>query len=151
MPSESAAFLQVSEDDVNADKPVTRADDGVRLQQAMEDAQHEGCATTIILVSLAVVLGVVSLSAMLLIYVFVVHQAYIDSTSKAAIISTAKLQYIITISGLLSSVISRTVPVVVTVYAYHVAAAWLRTSQLSRGQDRPSPMQSVRSRINTSR
>lgn len=117
--------------------------DSPRLQEAKWNAKHDLCKTTIFVTASTVVVGVILLSILLLVYIFGIHNAYRDTTAVAAVISTGNIQYIITISGLLATFVSRTVPAVVVIYGYHVAANWLRNSQLSASQDRPSPLQYV--------
>lgn len=143
LPCQRVVPLDVQDDDNGVKVEQSGRGVGCLLQQAMLQAQHEGGATAILQVSFAVTLSVIFLSVMLLVYVFVIHQAYIDPHTRTAVISTANLQYIITISGLLSTAVSRTVPAVVTVYAYHVAAVWLRSSEVSGSPNRPSPLQLV--------
>lgn len=139
----SSAQLPPAFNDETLSKTEGGNDLTLTLQQAILHAKKEGPSGAILLVSSAVVLGVVTLSILLLVYIFVINNAHRDRMAVAAITSTANLQYVITISGLLSTVVSRTVPAVVTVYAYHVAAVWLKSSQIPGSRNRPSPLQYV--------
>lgn len=113
-------------------------DDGDLLRAILHAEEHR-CTHTIILIATAVVLVIAGLSAFLLLYILANHNLH--RLGDQAITTTADLQYIFTISNALCTFISLTVPLVISIHGYSVAAEWLDASLVAGSNNRPSPLQ----------
>ena len=83
-----------------------------------------------------VVLSTIFLAAGLAIYLWAVHTTYREGWD---LISTADLQFVVTISQVMSTLLPKMVPIVMSIYTYRVAAIWLAQSDDSL--ERPTPLQ----------
>lgn len=106
------------------------------IVQAMRYRRH---IRFIAIVASLVIASIAGLVTGLLVYTFAAHTTMRDGSS--AVISSADLQYVITLSQMVSTLVIRTVPVVITLHAYHVASDWLRQSRVPGSRERPSPLQ----------
>lgn len=105
--------------------------------QAQEEARTKRPWLKILLFSLPIVIIITGLAVLLLAYIFIIHKwLRVGSTIQ----TSADLQNLLTISQVLSTFVSRSVPVVMSIHAYQLAARWLKTSS-SGDQNRPSPSQ----------
>jgi hypothetical protein len=109
-----------------------------KIHPAILKAAADGPTVSIILLSASVIVGVMALSMTLLIYIFVLHSSTLKGTSTT---STASLPYITGLSQALSTLVSRSVPLVISVWSYSVAAEWLILSKEAHSSDRPTPLQ----------
>ncbi|KAG8907625.1 hypothetical protein FRC01_007615 [Tulasnella sp. 417] len=100
--------------------------------EARSEAENQGSALFIVLFSLAVVTAVLGPAL-----IFVFNSFERDGLG---VTTSADLQNLLTISQLVTTVVSKSVPVVITVHAYQLAARWLKYSN-RRADDRPSPLQ----------
>lgn len=126
-------------DDVSNDSTVAQAlqweEPGPRpdVDDIKQATGHHPGRTIILYISTVIALTL-GLSAALLIYIYALQEARLEGL---AIVSTADLQFIVAISQALSTVVVRTVPVLVLVHAFKVAADWLSATTL----ECPTPLQ----------
>ena len=112
--------------------------EGEKIHPAILKAAADGPTLSIILLSATVIVGVMALSTTLLLYIFVIHSSTLNGISTT---STASLPYITGLSQALSTLVSRSVPLVISVWSYFVAAEWLILSKEAHSSDRPTPLQ----------
>lgn len=105
--------------------------------EARREAEDQGSALSIILFSLAVFTAVVGPAVILLALIFGFNTFERDGL---AINTSADLQNLLTISQLVTTVVSKSVSIVIGVHAYQLAAQWLKFSDRRSG-GRPSPLQ----------
>lgn len=107
-------------------------------EQAKQQAQSKRPTLKILIVSIIVFILTAGPAILLLVYIFVIHDA---TRSGLSVQTTADLQNLLTISQVLTTVVSRTVPVVVSLYGYALAAQWIKVSrQVGAEEERPSPL-----------
>ncbi|KAG8867772.1 hypothetical protein FRB97_002957, partial [Tulasnella sp. 331] len=123
-------------DDPKQTQPLPDEDD---LSRTILHAKQHRPTRAIIVIAAVVVLVGVGLSTLLLAYIFVNHNVH--RLGGQAITTTADLQYIFTISNTLCTFISLTVPLVISLHGYGVAAEWLEASQGVGSDNRPSRLQ----------
>ncbi|KAG9011455.1 hypothetical protein FRB94_008286 [Tulasnella sp. JGI-2019a] len=106
-------------------------------ERARAEAETKSALGTIVLYSAPVFVVTAGSALVLLAYIFLINQWRKDGL---AITTTADLQNLLTISEVLTTVVSKTVPIVLGVLAYQLASDWLKAS-VQGTNDRPSPLQ----------
>ena len=101
-------------------------------------ASSKSVLTPILLYSIPTIVLSATVPVVLLLYLFGIHQWERDGT---AFKSSADLQNVLTISQVETNIISYTLPLLVLVIAYRVAAEWLQACNTGDARNRPSPMQ----------
>ncbi|KAF8955571.1 hypothetical protein BDZ97DRAFT_1926616 [Flammula alnicola] len=104
---------------------------------AQERASRRSVAGVTCLVGTLVICILLGMIVLLLAYLCVAHKCY---TSKLALISSAPLGKVLTISQVGSHVATASVPIVMGLFSYLLGAQWLQSSS-TRSQNRPSPKQ----------
>ncbi|KAG8932300.1 hypothetical protein FRC00_000074, partial [Tulasnella sp. 408] len=105
--------------------------------EARHNAGSHGSALSIILFTLAIFVAVLGPATVLLALIFVLNTFERDGLGLR---TSADLQNLLTISQLVTTVVSKSVPIVIAVHAYQLAAQWLKSSDRRTG-GRPSPLQ----------
>ncbi|KAF8996043.1 hypothetical protein BDQ17DRAFT_963865 [Cyathus striatus] len=82
-------------------------------------------------------IGVFGMGLAVILYLCVTHKCYVTNQH---LISTAPLGKALTISQVASHIAPVTIPLLMSLTSYHLAAKWLKASAIE-GPDRPSPMQ----------
>jgi len=107
------------------------------LQVAQERASRKRVVGRTLLIGAVIVFALLGMTAVLLTYICVAHQCIISSQ---AVTTTAPLGKVLTISQITSHTAPLSVPIVMGLCSYLLAATWLRSST-GGNQNRPSPMQ----------
>ncbi|KAG8844795.1 hypothetical protein FRB96_002823 [Tulasnella sp. 330] len=134
-----SSSLSPSTSDVNDSKqrqPLPEDDD---LSRTILHARQHRCTRSIVAMATVVVLITAGLSTLLVAYIFLNRNVH--RLSGQAIVTTADLQYIFTISNALCTFVFLTVPLVISIYGYGVAAEWLEASRVPGSDNRPSRLQ----------
>ncbi|KAG8948018.1 hypothetical protein FRC04_010060 [Tulasnella sp. 424] len=105
--------------------------------EARREAEDQGSALSIILFSLAVFTAVVGPAVILLALIFGFNTFERDGL---AVNTSADLQNLLTLSQIVTTVVSKSVSIIVGVHAYQLAAKWLKFSD-RRSEGRPTPLQ----------
>ncbi|KAG8849139.1 hypothetical protein FRB96_000925 [Tulasnella sp. 330] len=132
----SNTHYQSIRDDSEQRQSLSDEDD---ISRAIFHVREHRCTRTIIFIAAVVVLIAAGLSVFLLVYVFVNH--HVQWLGDQTIATTANLQDIFTISNALCIFVSLTVPLIISLHGYGVAAEWLEASRVAGSSDRPSPLQ----------
>ncbi|KAG8932298.1 hypothetical protein FRC00_000072 [Tulasnella sp. 408] len=106
-------------------------------REARREAENQGTALSIILFSLAIFTAILGPALILLALIFAFNTFERDGLE---VRTSADLQNLLTISQLVTTVVSKSVPIVIAVHAYQLAAQWLKSSE-RRASGRPSPLQ----------
>ncbi|KAG8887515.1 hypothetical protein FRB98_009478 [Tulasnella sp. 332] len=132
----SNTHYQSIRDDSEQRQSLSDEDD---ISRAIFHVREHRCTRTIIFIAAVVVLIAAGLSVFLLVYVFVNH--HVQWLGDQTIATTANLQDIFTISNALCIFVPLTVPLIISLHGYGVAAEWLEASRVAGSSDRPSPLQ----------
>ncbi|KAG8932299.1 hypothetical protein FRC00_000073 [Tulasnella sp. 408] len=132
LPSSSYNYSTSAKDDLP-----TTSSPSCSPSEARHEAENQGSAVFIILFSLAVFIAVLSPTAILLALIFAFNTFERDGLE---VRTSADLQNLLTLSQLATTVISKSVPAVMGVHAYQLAAQWLKSSN-RRSSGCPSPLQ----------
>lgn len=104
----------------------------------MATAARNHSLTKVLLFASALVACTTGVSSTLLVYMFRSHGWQVD---RSAVLTTATLPFVLTASQMLSTILSRSVPIVLTLYAYRLGADWLTASGGPDTTGRPTPLQ----------
>ncbi|KAG8983497.1 hypothetical protein FRB90_005999, partial [Tulasnella sp. 427] len=105
--------------------------------EARFQAEKEGTTLSIVLFSLAVFTAVIGATVLLLVLIFVLNTFEREGLS---IKTSADLQNLLTISQIVTTVVSKSVAIVIFIHAYQLAGEWIKASDRRNGE-RPSPLQ----------
>lgn len=108
--------------------------------QVRNEVENHGSALSIILFSLAVFTAVIGPAVILPALIFVFNTFERDGLEVRTSADLPDLRGLLTISQLVTIVVSKSVPIVMTVHAYQLAAKWLKLGSRRLG-DCPSPLQ----------
>ncbi|PPQ66040.1 hypothetical protein CVT26_010796 [Gymnopilus dilepis] len=107
------------------------------LMAAQDRASRRRIVGVTCLLSTLIIVALIALDAVFLSYICVMHQC---KMVRLSLVSTAPLGHVLGISQVTSHVAPISVPIVMGLFSYLLAAKWLSSSQ-TEGQNRPSPMQ----------
>lgn len=113
--------------------------DSSELLHAQDRASRKRIVGVTCLLSTLIIVALIGLNAFFLSYICIMHQCKMLHLS---IVSTAPLGHVLGISQVTSHVAPLSVPIVMGLFSYLLAAKWL-SSSLEDGLNRPSPMQYV--------
>ncbi|KAG9044580.1 hypothetical protein FS837_007898 [Tulasnella sp. UAMH 9824] len=105
--------------------------------EARHEAENQGSALPFVLFSLAVFTTVIGPAIILLALIFVLNTF---ERNGLEVRTSADLQNLLTISQLVTTAVSKSVPIVIAIHAYQLAAQWLKSSE-RQSSGRPSPLQ----------